>query len=66
MSTLAHMEREASITIRIDKALRETLAAIQAHFGMPVSEQVRRALKQWIESGDGRDLAKKATAKKSK
>jgi hypothetical protein len=37
-------------TFRLETEIMAALAAIRDRDGMPVSEQVRRALKQWIEA----------------
>lgn len=37
-------------TFRLETEIMEALSEIRDRDGVPVSEQVRRALKQWIES----------------
>jgi hypothetical protein len=49
--------------IRIDQELLEALQVIRERDGVPVSEQVRRAILMWIESKGG--SAKKAERKRA-
>jgi hypothetical protein len=50
---------------RIDPDILEGLRAIKERDGVPVSEQVRRALAAWIESkGDTKADRKRATTRK--
>jgi hypothetical protein len=37
-------------TFRLETEIMEALSAIRDRDGIPVSEQVRRALKQWIDA----------------
>jgi hypothetical protein len=39
-------------TFRIDDHLLKGLRAVQERDGVPVSEQVRRAISRWLESKD--------------
>ncbi len=41
-----------SLTIRIDAELAGAVAEVQERYGTPVSEQVRRALRMWLETQD--------------
>jgi hypothetical protein len=40
-------------TFRLETEIMEALAAIRDRDGIPVSEQVRRALTKWIEAKGG-------------
>jgi len=42
--------KDRVITVRIDADLSEGMAAMQERHGTPLSEQVRRAVRAWLES----------------
>ena len=44
------MTRRQSIALRIDPDLIEALQQIRDADGVPVSEQIRRGIKLWLES----------------
>jgi Ribbon-helix-helix domain len=46
------MSPKTSTTYRIDDEILEALRAVKQRDGVPVSEQVRRALLMWLESRD--------------
>lgn len=43
------MSPKIASTFRIDNELLEALKAVKERDGMPISEQVRRALVSWVE-----------------
>jgi hypothetical protein len=49
---------------RIDAELLDALQAIKRRDGVPVSEQVRRALQAWVESKGVRAERKRAVTRK--
>jgi len=50
---------------RIDEAMLEALTAIKERDGIPVSEQVRRALQTWIDAkGISKTARKRAGTRK--
>jgi Arc/MetJ-type ribon-helix-helix transcriptional regulator len=42
--------KERVITVRLDEALSDAMERQRERHGTPVSEQVRRALRSWLES----------------
>ncbi|MCL4848089.1 MAG: hypothetical protein KJ066_16225 [Acidobacteria bacterium] len=49
MSYTAHMTpKTRSVTIRVDEATDRAMRELQARYGTPYSEQVRRALTIWL------------------
>ena len=53
-------------TFRLETEIMDALAAIRDRDGIAVSEQVRRALKQWIDSKNvkGKSERKRAATRK--
>lgn len=37
------------MNVRVEVSLVEALRAVKARDGIPISEQIRRALRQWLE-----------------
>ena len=46
------MSPKAPATFRVDSELLEGLRQVKERDGVPISEQVRRALLMWLESKD--------------
>jgi hypothetical protein len=44
------MTRRQSIALRVDPELMEALQKVKDADGVPVSEQIRRGIKLWLES----------------
>ena len=44
------MLKERVLTVRIAADLSNGIEAVRAKYGTPVSEQVRRALRAWLEN----------------
>lgn len=44
--------RERVLTFRPDADILEAMEALRDRDGMPLSEQIRRALRAWLESKD--------------
>ena len=42
--------KERVLTVRIDDDLSDAMEALREKHGTPISEQVRRALRVWLES----------------
>lgn len=42
--------KERVLTVRIDDDLSDAMEALRVKHGTPISEQVRRALRLWLES----------------
>jgi predicted DNA-binding protein len=47
------MANKEYTTIRIDKEQHEQLAELREETGIPLSEQVRRAVQKWIDERKG-------------
>ena len=52
-------------TVRLDDEVFDGLQEIRERDGVPVSEQVRRALKLWLESKGVKKTAKPARGKRA-
>jgi len=44
--------REKVVTFRIDADIHEAMDSLKDRDGIPYSEQIRRALRAWLESKD--------------
>jgi Arc/MetJ-type ribon-helix-helix transcriptional regulator len=42
--------KERVLTVRIDEDLSDGIEAVREKYGTPVSEQIRRALRAWLDS----------------
>jgi Arc/MetJ-type ribon-helix-helix transcriptional regulator len=42
--------KERVLTVRIDSPLSDAMEVLRQKHGTPISEQVRRALRMWLES----------------
>jgi predicted DNA-binding protein len=58
------MSPDAPTTFRLPPELLDALQAIKERDGIPVSEQVRRAIVMWLDSKGVRVVMKKARPKK--
>jgi hypothetical protein len=43
------MPKERALTVRVETDLAARMEALRVRYGMPFSEQIRRALKTWLE-----------------
>jgi Arc/MetJ-type ribon-helix-helix transcriptional regulator len=44
------LRKDRVLTVRIDDGLSDAMEALREKHGTPISEQVRRALRVWLES----------------
>ena len=43
-------QKDRVLTVRIDNDLSDAMEALRERHGTPISEQVRRALRSWLEN----------------
>ena len=58
------MNKDVTYTFRIESGLLASLKAIQQRDGIPVSEQIRRAIRGWLEEKGELVGAEKRTGRK--
>jgi hypothetical protein len=56
--------RDRILTVRVDSDLSEAMAVVNERHGTPVSEQVRRALRMWLQAQGVLGTSKPATTPK--
>ena len=54
--------KDRVLTVRIDNDLSDAMEALREKHGTPISEQVRRALRSWLEN---QGVIKKAERKRA-
>jgi Arc/MetJ-type ribon-helix-helix transcriptional regulator len=56
------MPKERALTVRVEAELAEKMEVLRVKYGTPFSEQIRRALREWLEA---QGVSTKATSRRA-